>query len=501
MTKLRFLAALLVGISVLSPPARAESGPGASAVTQASSPPAAVAKARQLNLATKPWTGDFDAMLERRSIRFLVPFSRTLYFNDKGQERGLTAELARDFERYVNKRYASRLGKRPVTVFLIPTTRDKLLTNLQTGLGDISAGNLTATDERRKLVDFVAPRDRKPVRELIVTGPRAPAITTLDDLAGRQVYVRKATSYYESLTALNDRFRKAGKPLMQITLLPDVLEDEDTLEMLNAGMLGIVVVDDWKAKLWAQVLPQIKVREDLVVRSEGYVGWAIRKNSPQLQAVVTDFYNEFVQKQSVIDYRLAQFMKRIRQVSDASGAVERKRFEETLALFEKYGKQYGFDPLMLAAQGYQESQLNQSARSHAGAIGVMQLMPGTGKEMAVGNIRVTESNIHAGTKYMDRLMTRYFPDAHFDDDNRTLFAFASYNAGAANIAKMRKEAAARGLDPGKWFNNVEIVVAEKIGIETTTYVRNIFKYYAAYRLIVDAQQARDKAIRTMKPGG
>ncbi len=499
MTRLRFLAALLLGISVLSSSARAASEPSASAVTQASSPPAVVAKARQLNLAVKPWTGDFDAMLERRSIRFLVPYSRTLYFNDKGRERGLTAELARDFERYVNKRYASQLGKRPVTVFLIPTTRDKLLTNLQTGLGDISAGNLTATDERRKLVDFVAPRDRKPVRELIVTGPRAPAIATLDDLAGKQVYVRKATSYYESLTALNERFRKAGKPVMQITLLPDALEDEDTLEMLNAGMLGIVVVDDWKAKLWAQALPQIKVREDLVVRSGGYVGWAIRKNSPQLQAAVTDFYTEVVKKQGLIDYRLAQFIKRIKQVTDASGALERKRFEETLTLFEKYGKQYGFDPLMLAAQGYQESQLNQSARSHVGAVGVMQLMPGTGKEMAVGNIGITEPNIHAGTKYMDRLMTRYFPDAHFDDDNRTLFAFASYNAGAANIAKMRKEAAARGLDPDKWFNNVEIVVAEKIGIETTTYVRNIFKYYAAYRLIADAQAARTKALEKVQP--
>jgi membrane-bound lytic murein transglycosylase MltF len=501
MTRLRFLAALLVGISVLLPPARAESGPSAPTVAPASAAPAIVAKTRQMNIAAKPWTGDFDAMLERRVIRFLVPYSRTLYFNDKGRERGLTAELARDFERYVNKRYASQLGKRPVTVLLIPTTRDKLLANLQAGLGDISAGNLTATDERRKLVDFVAPRDRKPVRELIVTGPGAPALATLDDLAGKQVYVRKATSYHESLTVLNDRFRKAGKPVMLIALLPDALEDEDALEMLNAGMLRIVVVDDWKAKLWAQVLPQVKVREDLAVRSEGYVGWAIRKNSPQLQAAVTDFYNEFAKKQGVIDYRLAQFMKRIKQVTDASGTAELTRFEATLALFEKYGKQYGFDPLMLAALGYQESQLNQSARSHVGAVGVMQLMPGTGKEMAVGNIGVTESNIHAGTKYMDRLMTRYFPDAHFDETTRAMFAFASYNAGAAKIAKMRTEAAARGLDRDKWFNNVEIVVAEKIGIETTTYVRNIYKYYVAYRLILESQQARDKAVRKMQPGG
>src|SRR3954453_15109627 len=114
MTRLRFLAALLVGISVLLPPPRAESGPSASTVAPASAPPAAVAKIRQMNIAAKPWIGDFDAMIERPVIRFLVPYSRTLYFNDKGRERGLTAELARDYEQYVNKRYASQLGKRPV---------------------------------------------------------------------------------------------------------------------------------------------------------------------------------------------------------------------------------------------------------------------------------------------------------------------------------------------------------------------------------------------------
>ena len=72
---------------------------------------------------------------------------------------------------------------------------------------------------------------------------------------------------------------------------------------------------------------------------------------------------------------------------------------------------------------------------------------------------------------------------------RPLFAFASYNAGPGNIAKMRKEAAKRGLDPDRWFNNVELVTAEKIGIETTTYVRNIFKYYAAYKLLQQTQAA------------
>jgi membrane-bound lytic murein transglycosylase MltF len=148
---------------------------------------------------------------------------------------------------------------------------------------------------------------------------------------------------------------------------------------------------------------------------------------------------------------------------------------------------------MLAAQGYQESRLQQDARSHMGAIGVMQIMPATGAELKVGDITHLEPNIHGGAKYMNRLMTSYFPDAKFDEAERTLFAFASYNAGPGNISKMRRLAIQRGLDGDQWFNNVEIVVAAKIGIETTTYVRNIYKYYVAYKLVEAAQEAASKA--------
>jgi membrane-bound lytic murein transglycosylase MltF len=130
----------------------------------------------------------------------------------------------------------------------------------------------------------------------------------------------------------------------------------------------------------------------------------------------------------------------------------------------------------------------------------MQVMPATGSELKVGDITVTEPNIHAGAKYMDQLMTKYFPDANFMGNDRSLFAFASYNAGPGNISKMRKEAVRRGLDPDKWFNNVEIVTAQKIGIETTTYVRNIFKYYVAYKLQLETQEAARKAREHVAPG-
>jgi membrane-bound lytic murein transglycosylase MltF len=471
------------------------------AETPAKTPPAPATKpaARQFVTQAKPWTGDFDVMLERRTIRVLVPYSRSLYFNDKGRERGITADNVRDFERWINKKYAKQLGKRPLTVIIFPTTREKLLPEVAKGLGDIAVGNLTITEERRKFVDFVPLPDQAGVKELVVTGPKSPAVATADDLSGKTVHVRKAASYYESLDALNGRLAKERKPAVKIVLVPAALEDEDMLEMLNAGILEAIVVDDWKARMWAPILPKIKVNDQAVVREGGKIGWATRKDSPKLEAEILAFMKANLTKGQRAARRM-QYMKRFKQIKDPTGTAEWKRFEQTYALFEKYGQKYDFDPLMLAAQGYQESQLNQDAKSHVGAIGVMQVMPATGKELKVGDVRTIEPNIHAGAKYMDQLMTKYFPDAKFNETDRTLFAFASYNCGPGNISKMRKAAGKSGLDPDQWFNNVEIVTAQKIGIETTTYVRNIYKYYVAYKLMQESQDAGKKAREQVAPG-
>ena len=448
---------------------------------------------RQLEIANRPLSGDFDRMLERRLIRVSIPYSRTLYFNDKGRERGLSAELVRDFEGYINRKYRKRLGRRPITVVLLPSTRDSLLSDVAAGLSDIAAGNLTVTEDRLKMVDFAVPRGARIVSEVLLTGPRTPAIASLENLSGRTVHVRRASSYYESLVALNERFRKERRAKVKLVLVPDAVEDEDMMEMLNAGSLEAMVVDDWKAKLWARVLPKVRVHEDIVLRKGGRIGWAIRKGSPKLEAAINDFFVNYANKQGVIPYRLQQYQKQIGYLKDPTTTAEWKRFQKTLALFRKYGEKYHFDPLMLAAQGYQESRLRQSARSPAGAIGIMQLMPATGKAMKVGDIRAIEPNIHAAAKYLDHIMTRYFDDAHFSDTERALFAFASYNAGPTRISSLRRLAARRGFDPDRWFGSVELVVAEKVGIETTRYVRNIYKYYIAYTLMLDAHAEQQKA--------
>ncbi len=168
---------------------------------------------------------------------------------------------------------------------------------------------------------------------------------------------------------------------------------------------------------------------------------------------------------------------------DATAEAEVKRFREVVSYFRTYGSQYNLDWMLMAAQGYQESRLNQQAKSHVGAVGVMQIMPATGKELNVGDITMTEADIHGGVKYIRFMIDRYYQKEPMDDLNKVLFAFAAYNCGPGRVRQLRREAAARGLDANVWFDHVERVAAEKIGRETVTYASNIYKYYVSYLLV------------------
>lgn len=438
-------------------------------------------------------TGDFDMMLERRIIRVLVPYSRTLFFLDKGRERGITAELVREFERFLNTKYRRKLKKRPITVVILPAKRDQLFPLVKLGIGDIAAGNLTATKERLQKVDFMAPPEQPSVSELILTRKQDAPINNVEELSGQTVYVRKSSSYYQSLQKLDKILVQKGKEQIDIVTVSEALEDEDLMEMLDAGIISTIVVDDWKAKMWAKILPNIKVNEHVAVRTGGHIGWAYRKNSPLLLAELKEFYYKYEKRIGTIPYRFEKYNRQVKRLQNPTGSNSWKRHLATIKLFDKYGKKYGFDPLMLTAQGYQESKLNQSKRSRVGAIGVMQLMPKTGAAMKVGDVTKLEPNIHAGTKYMDRILKYYFQDADFDNFNKNIFAFASYNAGPNRIARLRKLAADRGLNPDVWLDNVEIIVSEKVGRETTSYVRNIVKYYYSYKLISEIRNEKSKA--------
>jgi membrane-bound lytic murein transglycosylase MltF len=441
-------------------------------------------------LMDKPFMGDLDALVARRAIRVAVTYNRTHYFVDKGQERGLTFESLKSFETDLNADL--KTGNLKVNVVIVPMSREQLYPALASGKVDMVAAMVTVTPEREALVTFSEPT-RTNVSQVVVTGPGAPPIATVDDLAGQVVFVRKGSIYDESLVSLNAQLKARGKPPVVITAAPEVLEDDDVLEMVNAGLAPITIVDDYLAEFWSKVFTSITVHKDVTLRTNGTLAVAFRKENPKLRAAV----NEWIQKhgkgdafRNVIERR---YLADIKYAKNAAAEAERRKLAAVIDLFKKYSAQYKIDYLLMAAQGYQESTLDHSVRSPVGAIGVMQVMPPTGKQLNVGDITKIDANIHAGVKYMRFMMDEYFADEPMDELNKTLMTFAAYNAGPGRLRQLRRETEKKGLNPNVWFGNVERVASERIGRETVTYVSNIFKYYIAYRLLSDLEARREAA--------
>jgi membrane-bound lytic murein transglycosylase MltF len=435
--------------------------------------------------------GDFNKMAEENVIRALVPYSKTFYFLDGADQRGLTYELLQQFEKYINKKLKRKTIK--VRVVVIPTKRDRLMPDLLQGRGDIAAGNLTITQQRLKQVDFAAPL-LTGVDEILVSGPGPSQITTIDDLAGKEIHVRASSSYYASLQQLNVELKKAAKKQMKLILADELFEDEDLLEMMNAGLIPRIVIDSHKGIFWMQIFKKLTLHPEIKLRTGGRIAWAMRKNSPQLKEVINEFVKSHKKGTLTGNILFKRYLQNTKWVRNSLNEKEIQRFERALEYFEIYSAQYNFDWLMVAALAYQESGIDQSKRSPAGAVGVMQLLPSTASDPNVNipDIKKMENNIHAGVKYLRFIRDRYFEKEPMDDLNKMLFSFASYNAGAAKIARLRKEAQNSGLDPNIWFRNVEIIAAKRIGRETVTYVSNIYKYYAAYRLILNKLEMKEE---------
>jgi membrane-bound lytic murein transglycosylase MltF len=431
---------------------------------------------------TQPWKGDLDGMIERRMVRILTVYQLGNYFLDGPKEKGMTYDLAKMFETALNKREGS--GHVKIHVVLIPVEFDQLLDGLVRGYGDIAVAGISKTDARGEIVDFSNPMSRE-VSEVVITGPASPKLASLDDLAGQQVYAKPGSSYLESLATLNADFEARGLQPIDIKEADAHLEDVELLEMVGAGLLPLLVMDNYKARFWGDIFENMEVREDLAIESGRRLAWAFRENSPLLAAQVNEFAKTHRQGSLMGNILIKRYLKNTAWAENALDPDGFEKFNQTIAIFERYAKEYGFDHLMIAAQGYQESRLDQSALSHAGAMGIMQLLPTTAADKNVGipDISTAESNIHAGVKYLHFVRNRYFQEEGIDDLNAALFSFAAYNAGPARVRKLRKKAVAAGLDANKWFNNVELIAAKDIGRETVQYVSNIYKYYLAYSLM------------------
>jgi membrane-bound lytic murein transglycosylase MltF len=442
--------------------------------------------------------GDLDSMVARRYIRVLVPYSKTYYYVEGMKRYGLAYDLLNLFEKDLNRQLNFNPPK--VRIIFIPVSREHIQPLLTAGYADMIASGYTITPEREKLIDFSLPTVTG-IKDILIGGPSAPAIRSIADLSGRHIYVRENSSYHESLIRLNDSLRTSGFNPLHIEFIGPYLEAEDILDMVNEGLIPFTIISEDLGTLWSSVYKKLRVYTKIAVDNNVSYGWAFRKNSPGLAAAVNKFIPTIRKGSMIGNMMYDKWLRnkgRLRNAQSSKALSDLKKFR---TLFKKYGIAYSLDWLLLSAQAFQESQLKQETVSHAGAVGLMQVLPSTASSPPISITEISRSvdnNVHAGAKYMRYLIDNYFGGEQIDSLNRHLFALAAYNAGPGNLRKLRREAMEKGMNPNEWFNNVEILAAHYIGIEPVQYVSNIYKYYRAYQALQLYKNLRDR--KTSKKG-
>jgi membrane-bound lytic murein transglycosylase MltF len=437
---------------------------------------------------------DLDGLLKRRYIRVLTTLNQTNFFLHHGRFFGHEYEIVKGYEKELNK---GKKGKDLHTVIeFIPTNRDELIDKLVGGYGDIAAAGLTITDSRRRLADFTIPY-LTDVDEVIVTHKQAFQPNTIEDLAGRRVFVRKSSSYYESLTALNKKLRKLDKRPVEVIAADENLETEDILELVNTGAVEFTVSDSHIANIWSEIFPNLVIRKDLKLRSGGEIAWMIRKNSPKLKASLNAFLRQHQKGTLLGNIYFKRYYEQNPWIKNPLSADRDQSLLKFKKLLKKYADRYKFDWLLIAALAYQESRFDHTKKNKSGAVGLMQVLPSTGKDKNIGirNVHHLENNIHAGVKYLAFLKKKYFNDPRILPRNQVRFALAAYNAGPAKIQRARSEAKQMGLDPNRWFRNVELATLKIVGQETVRYVSSINKYYVIYRFTSKVSETREKEMK------
>ncbi|MFQ6549602.1 transglycosylase SLT domain-containing protein [Aestuariibius sp. 2305UL40-4] len=441
----------------------------------------------------EPETGGLDVAQDRGFLRMAIAPDPLMIAFDGEEAVGAAIALAQEMEKYL----AGLPGAPATPTVVVPTPmpRAQIADGIKTGRGDFTTLTITRVEEIDAL-DYTQALITD-VNDVPVLGPDLD-VSSIDDLVGIPIYLSENSRYAANAERLNDTRIAAGKEPLTIRYVDPALDDFDLIEMVEIGLIQATIATDFKANFWNTIYTGVVVRTDLPLTQDGRIAWAVRAENPQLQQAL-DGFAEIAREGTLLgNVILDRYASSADWIENLGTDTARTRIDQVGPVIRRYSEEYGFEPDLILAQAYQESRLDQSSRSHVGAIGVMQVMPTTAADPVVGIPDIAgpgnlENNVHAGVRYMRWLRDTFFDDPEITPLNQTLLAFAAYNAGPGGVARGRQRAVEMGLDPNVWFENVEIAIQAAVSREPAIYVRNIFKYYVSYRLLQELEEEAQAA--------
>ncbi|NPA71373.1 MAG: transporter substrate-binding domain-containing protein [Gammaproteobacteria bacterium] len=436
--------------------------------------------------------GDLDEIRQRRILRVLVSYNRTNFFHSIRGQRGLEHDLIKAYEKYLNR--GPRKERYKTHVVFLARPFNQLFSELKAGHGDLIASGLTITPERAAAFSFTTPYIND-IREILVSHHRAPKIHRLEELSGTQIIVVANSSYIIHIERMSQALGQQGLPGIEIIKADSALEAEDLLEMVNAGLFDYTVVDNHIAEVYQKNFPNLTLQQDIVFHYGGKIAWATNKNLPKLIKSLNSFIRSYARPGKLLGNSIyKKYFKSTYWVEKPLSFTELNKTPCLRYYFEKYAEFYDFDWFLIASLAYQESRFRQNLRSSANAYGIMQIKPSTArsKHVNIPNIKDLESNIHAGVRYLAFIRDFYFDKPEYSEEDKINFSLAAYNAGPGRIRGLQRKAEARGLDPYKWYYNVEVLARESIGHETVNYVTQIQKMMIGVRSSFELSQSKLK---------
>jgi membrane-bound lytic murein transglycosylase F len=382
------------------------------------------------------YAADLDEIKKRKVLRVLTRNSSTTFFIYKGEQLGFEYEFAREFAKSLEVRLE----------FIIPPSREALFQYLEEGKGDLIAAGMTRTPERERKFAFSAPYQF--VSELLIVPAKDTTTQGLSSLEGKKVSVRKSSSYYETLSGIKDEFG------FEVETLPEDVETEEVLGKVGAGKVAATVADSH--------IVEVELTYNSNIRSVGpigdiaEIGWVMRKDQPQLKEAADAFMKKHY-KGLFYNMTVNKYFKNSKQMKIAAGEARADKAGQLSPyddLVKKHSRTYELDWRLITSQMYQESRFDPNVTSWVGAKGLMQVMPRTAQELKVDDVVNPDTGILAGTKLMARY-SALFNSSEIKAKDRIRFALASYNCGPGHVYDARQLAKEMGLDPNKWFGNVE----------------------------------------------